>query len=51
MIAAANGSQILIFDTYTAEQLCVLRGHNQRVSSLVWVDDDQKLVSAGYDHD
>ncbi|KNC99492.1 uncharacterized protein SPPG_04888 [Spizellomyces punctatus DAOM BR117] len=49
MFAAAQGNMIQIFSTWTFENLANLKGHNGRVRSLVWTQDDAYLVSAGAD--
>uniref|UniRef100_A0A7S0YIJ8 Cilia- and flagella-associated protein 57 n=1 Tax=Polytomella parva TaxID=51329 RepID=A0A7S0YIJ8_9CHLO len=47
--AAVNGTTISIYNTYTAENVGNLRGHNGRVRSIFWSPDDTKLISAGMD--
>eukprot|EP00747_Dinoflagellata_sp_TGD_P106608 gnl/TRDRNA2_/TRDRNA2_169896_c2_seq1.p1 gnl/TRDRNA2_/TRDRNA2_169896_c2~~gnl/TRDRNA2_/TRDRNA2_169896_c2_seq1.p1 ORF type:complete len:1270 (+),score=343.39 gnl/TRDRNA2_/TRDRNA2_169896_c2_seq1:135-3944(+) len=47
--AAVNMNQIQIYKTYTAECIANLRGHNNKVKSLVWTPDDSMLVSTGMD--
>ena len=45
--AAVNGNTIQIYSTYTCENIYNLRGHNGKVKSIYWTQDDTKLVSAG----
>jgi len=47
--AAANGPSIEIYSTYTFESVGQLKGHNQKVTSIVWSSDDTKIVSCGMD--
>jgi hypothetical protein len=47
--AAANGPTIEIYSTYTFEAVGQLKGHNQKVTSIVWSADDTKIVSCGLD--
>eukprot|EP00742_Colponemidia_sp_Colp-10_P003011 GILJ01003213.1.p1 GENE.GILJ01003213.1~~GILJ01003213.1.p1 ORF type:complete len:1307 (+),score=279.75 GILJ01003213.1:41-3922(+) len=49
LFAAVNGNTIQIFSTYTCENVTNLRGHNGKVRSLYWTQDDTGLVSAGMD--
>jgi WD40 repeat protein len=47
--AAANGPSIEIYSTYTFEVVGHLKGHNQKVTSIIWSSDDTKIVSCGKD--
>ena len=47
--AAVNGNVIQLFNTYTFENFMNLRGHNNKVQSIVWSADDTRIVSAGGD--
>eukprot|EP00744_Colponema_vietnamica_P001225 GILI01002055.1.p1 GENE.GILI01002055.1~~GILI01002055.1.p1 ORF type:complete len:1251 (-),score=376.19 GILI01002055.1:222-3974(-) len=47
--AAVNGNTIQLYSTYTCENFANLRGHNGKVRSLYWTQDDTGLVSAGMD--
>ncbi|KAL7750132.1 hypothetical protein RI367_004304 [Sorochytrium milnesiophthora] len=47
--AAVHGSIIQIYNTWTFENVGNLKGHNGKVRSLAWSQDDSKLVSAGMD--
>jgi WD40 repeat protein len=40
---------ILIFNSYTCDNINSLRGHSSKVRSIFWTHDDSKLVSAGMD--
>jgi len=45
--AAVHQATILVFKTFTFELVATLRGHNGKVSSLWWADNDTRLLSAG----
>jgi cilia- and flagella-associated protein 57 len=47
--AAANGSVIQLYSTYSGDYLSSLRGHNGKVLSLHWAHNDATLLSAGLD--
>merc|ERR1719223_1555700 len=47
--AAVNSNTISVYKTYTCESVCNLRGHQAKVRSVCWTDDDTRLVSAGTD--
>jgi len=47
--AAVNGNTIQIYSTYTCENIGNLRGHNGKVKSIYWTQDDSRLISAGMD--
>ena len=47
--AAVNGNTIQIYSTYTCENIGNLRGHNGKVKSIFWTQDDSRIVSAGMD--
>ncbi|KXS13792.1 WD40 repeat-like protein, partial [Gonapodya prolifera JEL478] len=49
IFAAANNTSIQLFNTWTAEPLATLKGHNGRVRSLYFTATDAHLVSAGVD--
>ncbi|KAJ8263115.1 hypothetical protein COCON_G00155720 [Conger conger] len=49
LFAAANGTVIHIYSTITFENVRNLKGHNGKVRSIVWSDDDSRLVSCGMD--
>lgn len=49
MFAAVNGNTIQIYNTYTCENIGILRGHNGKVRSIAWSADDRRIVSAGLD--
>ncbi|KAI9144944.1 WD40-repeat-containing domain protein [Paraphysoderma sedebokerense] len=48
-LAAAQGSVISLYSTWSFEVLATLKGHNGKIRSLYWSLDDTKLVSAGSD--
>ena len=47
--AAVSGPHIHVFATYSAEQLCTLKGHSGVVRSISWREGDRGLASAGVD--
>merc|ERR1719440_959811 len=47
--AAVNGNTIQIYSTYTCENIGNLRGHNGKVRSIYWTQDDTRVISAGMD--
>merc|ERR1719440_712697 len=47
--AAVNGNTIQIYSTYTCENIGNLRGHNGKVKSIYWTQDDTRVISAGMD--
>ncbi|CAH8509372.1 unnamed protein product [Schistosoma turkestanicum] len=49
LIAAVNGNVIQIFSITSFENLINLKGHNGKIRSMSWSDDDHKLISCGLD--
>jgi len=49
MFAATNGTTIQLFSTWTYKCLGNLKGHNGKINSLYWTENDSILVSAGSD--
>jgi len=47
--AAVNSNTIQVYKTYTCELIANLRGHNNRVRSVAWAQDDSMVVSTGMD--
>jgi hypothetical protein len=47
--AAVSGPHIHVFDTYTTEQRCSLKGHSGMVRAISWRDGDLGMASAGVD--
>ncbi|GMH45741.1 hypothetical protein BSKO_13704 [Bryopsis sp. KO-2023] len=47
--AAVNGNTVQLYNTYSCENIGNLRGHNGKVRSLHWSEDDSRLISAGMD--
>ena len=47
--AAVNGNTIQIYSSYTCENIGNLRGHNGKVKSICWTNDDTRVISAGMD--
>ncbi|KAI8825817.1 WD40-repeat-containing domain protein [Fimicolochytrium jonesii] len=47
--AAVHGNTIQIYSTWNFENLGNLKGHNGKVKSLFWTQDDGRIVSAGMD--
>ena len=44
-----HGNSIQVYSTWNFENLCHLKGHNGKVRSIYWTNDDLKLISAGMD--
>ena len=49
MFAAVHGNVIQLYATYTFENVGNLKGHNGKVRSIVWSQDDSKIISCGVD--
>jgi cilia- and flagella-associated protein 57 len=47
--AAVNSNTVQVYKTYTCEVVCNLRGHQSKVRSLCWNEDDSRLVTTGAD--
>ncbi|KND04574.1 uncharacterized protein SPPG_00295 [Spizellomyces punctatus DAOM BR117] len=47
--AVVHGNTIQIYSTWNFENLGNLKGHNGKVRSLFWTQDDSRIVSAGMD--
>lgn len=47
--AAANGTTVELYNTFTFEACGVLRGHNNKVQDITWSNDDSKLTTCGAD--
>eukprot|EP00750_Incisomonas_marina_P005576 INCI14025.2.p1 GENE.INCI14025.2~~INCI14025.2.p1 ORF type:complete len:1177 (-),score=246.53 INCI14025.2:336-3866(-) len=45
--AAVHNSTIMVYETFTSKLVATLRGHNGKVQSLFWADNDTRLLSAG----
>ena len=49
LFAAVHGNVIQLYATYTFENVGNLKGHNGKVRSIVWSQDDSKIISCGVD--
>jgi WD40 repeat protein len=49
MFAAVYSNTIQVFNTWTFENTANLKGHNGKVRSLSWSNDDSHLISCGSD--
>ncbi|CAH8541499.1 unnamed protein product [Heterobilharzia americana] len=49
LLAAVNGNVIQIYSVTTFDNVTNLKGHNGKIRSIVWSDDDNKLISCGMD--
>ena len=49
MFAVVNQTAVQIFDTYTCTMRMQLREHQQTVRSIIWTDNDRKIVTVGKD--
>eukprot|EP00941_MAST-03F_sp_MAST-3F-sp1_P005113 g5113.t1 len=47
LFACAYNNAIQVYSTFTCELVTTLRGHNGKVKSIWWADDDAKILSAG----
>ncbi|KAI9141043.1 WD repeat domain 65-like protein [Paraphysoderma sedebokerense] len=47
--AAVHGTVIQVYNTWTFECIANLKGHNAKVRSICWSQDDSKLLTAGMD--
>ena len=47
--AAVSGPHIYIFNTWTQEQVCILKGHSAVIRSISWREGDLGMASAGID--
>ncbi|CAM9292383.1 unnamed protein product, partial [Phaeothamnion confervicola] len=48
-LAAVNGNIISVYDFYTLDKVCDLRGHNSKVRHVAWGAHDRCLISCGQD--
>mmetsp|Transcript_5890 Transcript_5890/g.6121 ORF Transcript_5890/g.6121 Transcript_5890/m.6121 type:complete len:1300 (+) Transcript_5890:152-4051(+) len=46
-IAAVNGANVQIFNTYSGAIVSTLRGHTAKVRSIIWMHLDSKLMTVG----
>lgn len=46
-LAAANGANLQIYQTYTGTTVATLRGHNNRIRSVIWLNYDSQLMTIG----
>lgn len=46
-LAAANGTNLQIYQTLTGTPIATLRGHNNRIRSVVWQNYDSRIVTVG----
>lgn len=46
-IAAAVGTNLQVYNTIDGSTVCTLRGHNNRVKSVVWMNYDSRIMSVG----
>ena len=49
LFAAVHGNVIQLYATYTFDNVGNLKGHNGKVRSIVWSQDDGKIISCGVD--
>ncbi len=49
MFAAVAGNTIQVFNTWNFECIATMKGHNGKVRSLSWSNNDSYLVSCGSD--
>lgn len=46
-LAAANGTNLQLYNTYTGAPVGTLRGHNNKIRSIVWMHCDSKIMTVG----
>lgn len=46
-LAAANGTNLQLYNTYTGVPVGTLRGHNNKIRSIVWMHCDSKIMTVG----
>lgn len=46
-LAAANGTNLQLYNTYTGASVGTLRGHNNKIRSIVWMHCDSKIMTVG----
>ena len=46
-LAAANGTNLQLYNTYTGAPVGTLRGHNNKIKSIVWMHCDSKIMTVG----
>lgn len=46
-LAASNGTNLQIYATHTGTPVATLRGHNNRIKSVVWMNFDSRVVTMG----
>lgn len=49
VFAAAQGSVVYLFNTWTYEPITILKGHNGKVTSILWNKSDTHVVTSGSD--
>lgn len=49
VFAAVQGNVVQLYSTYTFKNVGSLKGHNGKITTLTWSQDDAKIVSAGAD--
>eukprot|EP01038_Epipyxis_sp_PR26KG_P006512 gene6512-8950_t len=45
--ASSNGANVQIYNTFTGAAVCTLRGHNNKVRSVVWMNYDSRMMTVG----
>jgi len=46
-LAAMNGSNLQLYSTFTGASVGTLRGHNNKIRSVVWMQADAKIMTIG----
>jgi len=47
LIAAGNGTNIQVFDIYNGQCVSTMRGHTNKIKSVVWMNNDSRIMSVG----
>lgn len=46
-LASSNGTNLQVYATHTGQPVATLRGHNNRIKSVVWMNFDSRIVTMG----
>ena len=47
ILASANGTNLQLYNTYTGNPIGTLRGHNNKIKSILWLQYDSKIITIG----
>lgn len=46
-LAAAAGTNLIVYQTHTGTAVATLRGHNNRIRSILWLNCDSQIITVG----